>query len=73
MEQRIRQCANGTHDQIGADPLLRDPDNGDFRLTANSPAIDNGKDMSAFGIIQDFDGVSRLKGSGWDIGAFVYE
>jgi parallel beta-helix repeat protein len=31
--------AKGTHDQVGVDPLLLDPENEDFRLMEGSPAI----------------------------------
>jgi Periplasmic copper-binding protein (NosD) len=51
-----------------ADPLFRDPEALNFRLTAESPAIDLA--MEAFSPETDFDGVARAKGPRPDIGAF---
>lgn len=41
----------------------------DFRLKANSKAIDAGKDVSAYGIKLDFEGSPRPRGEGYDVGA----
>ncbi len=69
---------------INADPLFVDPEAGDFRLQASSPAIDQGGDLSAAGIIDDAIGTPRPQdgdglgagttgdGSDYDIGAFEY-
>jgi len=54
---------------IVADPLFVDPDNGDFRLQADSPAIDAGVDV---GLLKDFDGNPIPYGSAPDIGAYEY-
>lgn len=51
------------------DPLFADPENGDFRLQSNSPAIDNGTDI---GLTLDFAGNSIPQGNGTDIGAYEY-
>lgn len=40
-----------------------------FRLTAYSPLIDAGANT---GVPDDFDGISRPRGAGYDIGAFEY-
>jgi|GEM_PF-1110115 len=56
----------GTDCQIG-DPLWVDPANGDFHLQAGSPAVDTGS--AALAPADDFDGVARPQGSGFDIGA----
>ncbi|HEX5035650.1 MAG TPA: choice-of-anchor Q domain-containing protein [bacterium] len=54
---------------IGADPLLADPDAGDFHLLAGSPAVDAG-DASAPSLpAEDFEGESRVIGAAPDIGA----
>lgn len=42
----------------------------DFRLTASSPAVDGGKDVSTYGITFDYDLKPRPGGSVFDIGAF---
>lgn len=44
----------------------------DFHLTSNNDAsIDKGIDLAAY-IREDFDGVLRPQGLGWDIGAYEY-
>ena len=43
----------------------------DFSLLSNSPAIDNGVDLSEEGFNSDFDGNLRESGA-WDIGAYEY-
>ncbi len=50
--------------------LFVDTLNGDFRLRANSPAIDAGFDMSSKGLSFDIDNLPRPSGNGYDIGAF---
>lgn len=54
------------------DPLFRDPDNEDFRLQSNSPAIDNGTDV---GLTHDFEGtpIPQPPGGDPDIGAYEYQ
>lgn len=51
---------------ITADPLLADPDEGDFHLTVHSPCIDTGTDA---GVFDDFEGDVRPFGNGFDMGA----
>lgn len=51
-----------------ADPLFRDFDGRDFRLMAESPAIDGA--IPAYSPDTDFDGVVRSKGPRPDVGAF---
>ena len=66
----------GTRGNLSADPLLLDLENGDFRLTVTSPAIDAGAETLSPAI--DFDGVVRpVDGDGdgranTDIGAFEF-
>jgi len=52
-----------------AEPQFVDPDNGDFRLKAGSPGIDQGTDV---GIKSDLEGTPRPQGKAVDIGAFEY-
>jgi len=55
-----------------ADPLLADPANGDFHLTADSPARESGQ-LFANGIPwKDFEGDPRVPASTVDIGADEY-
>jgi len=68
------------HDCISVDPLLVDPDNGDFHLQPMSPCIDAGCNIP--GLAEDFEGdprrfdavqgESRGDGSHFDIGADEY-
>ena len=53
---------------ISQDPLFIQPPN-DFRLQADSPAIDAGANT---GVNQDFDGNVRPRGDGYDIGAYEH-
>jgi hypothetical protein len=64
-----------------ADPKFFDPANNDFRLQADSPAIDKGIETTVFqtfynlygiDIKKDFDANLRPQGAGWDIGAYEY-
>ncbi len=53
---------------LDLDPLFVDPENGDYRLQPNSPAIDAG---TLDGAPQnDLDGTPRPQGAGIDMGAF---
>ena len=72
---RIENCLSGI------DPLFQDPDAGDYRLTASSPAIDVGENRFADGslgdegfpaIETDFDGNGRIYGRSVDMGAHEY-
>jgi parallel beta-helix repeat protein len=56
----------GANDII-ADPKFVDPTKGDFRLQADSPALDSG--LVSVAPARDFYGVSRPQGSGIDRGA----
>ncbi len=52
------------------DPLLQDPDNGDFYPKSNSKTIDAGVNLTEFST--DADGRIRPNGNLWDIGAYEY-
>lgn len=56
--------------EIVADPHFVDPTTNDFRLQADSPAIDSGLDV---GVSVDLDGRPRPVGEGFDVGAYEFE
>ncbi len=51
--------------------LFTDPTNGNFQLSATSPAVDQGTDENAPG--NDFSGKPRPSGNEFDIGAFEFQ
>lgn len=55
---------------LDADPLFVDPEGGDYRLQAGSPAIDAGTTEGA--PAEDLDGNPRPLGTGVDIGAYEH-
>jgi hypothetical protein len=60
----------GPNDMVDTDPLMVDPEGGDFTLTDGSPAIDTGLDIAE--VAADHDGTPRPQGEGWDVGAFEH-
>lgn len=52
------------------DARFVDPGNGDFRLQADSPAIDAGVSIQGFNI--DRQGTTRPQGNAWDLGAYEF-
>ena len=54
------------------DPAFVDPDNGDFRLSAGSPAINAGRVITEATIDEDRSGTPMPQGSAPDIGAYEY-
>lgn len=60
------------------DPLFAAPEDGDYRLSADSPCIDAGSDLDGTAPDHDLEGVDRpLDGDedevvAWDMGAFEY-
>ncbi len=59
--------ASGPNDMI-ADPQFMNPSYGNFRLKSTSPAINSGMKFNS--VKTDFEGDSRIKGSGADRGAY---
>jgi len=55
---------------INQDPLFAVTQNGDYRLSSNSPCIDTGTSTDA--PATDIEGTSRPQGSGYDMGAYEY-
>ncbi len=55
---------------ISEDPMFVNPDAMDFHLSAGSPLIDFGTALAS--VPDDYDGVARPQGSGYDIGAFEF-
>jgi uncharacterized repeat protein (TIGR01451 family) len=51
-------------------PMLANPSGYDFRLTSGSPAIDTG--MMLADVPQDYAGLARPQGAGYDLGAFEF-
>ncbi|MDJ0754321.1 MAG: right-handed parallel beta-helix repeat-containing protein [Ardenticatenaceae bacterium] len=45
---------------------------GNYELQSTSPAVDQGIDVSALGVIWDMANVSRPRGTAYDIGAYEY-
>lgn len=60
-----------TDNITNTDPLFTDTANHDYRLQSGSQARDAGLTLSD--VTDDIDGVSRPKGSAYDIGAYEYE
>jgi hypothetical protein len=56
------------HNLTSSDPLPVDPAGGDFRLQAQSPAVDHGDALAD--VTRDRDGCPRPSGLGYDIGAY---
>ncbi len=52
------------------DPLFINPESGVYHLRQDSPAIDAGITLAE--VINDFDGISRPQGAGYDIGVYEY-
>jgi predicted outer membrane repeat protein len=63
----IQKGYSGTGN-INSDPLFINPENGNFRLESGSPCVNTGNSEGAPDI--DFEGTSRPKGSGYDMGAY---
>ena len=51
-------------------PLFIDPANNNFQLQSDSPAINTG--MTIAEVSADIAGISRPRGTGYDIGAYEY-
>ena len=63
----IQDWTGGGTGNISDDPQLVDPEAGDFHLRSYSPCIDGGASIPD--LTDDFEGDSRPRGSGYDIGA----
>ena len=55
---------------FGTDPLFINASSGNFHLLSNSPAVDAG--LATGAPDEDFDGIFRPQGTGFDIGAYEY-
>jgi gliding motility-associated-like protein len=45
----------------------------DYHLQSASPAVNTGKDLTAYGVTFDYDEKSRPKGTGFDVGAYEFQ
>lgn len=61
---------NNVYIPLIADAKFVNPALDDYRLQPGSPAINAGRDVSAWGVTFDFDNTSRPSGANWDLGAF---
>ena len=61
-------ASGGAHD-VSGDPLFVNPAGDNYHLTTGSPAIDMGANV---GVTTDLDGIARLQGKGYDVGAYEY-
>jgi hypothetical protein len=66
----VKQPEYDQHGMYGVDPGFVDPVAGDYRLRADSPAVDKG--VSVAGFDYDKDRILRPRGAAWDIGAYEY-
>jgi len=64
------EAASGQTDNIDSIPGFTDPDSEDLHLITGSACVDAGTSVMASS--EDYDGVSRPQGAGYDIGAFEY-
>jgi hypothetical protein len=63
-----KQPAYDKHSMFGIDPRFVDPDEGDYYLRVDSPAIDAGLALVEFNY--DANAVERPQGRAWDIGPY---
>ena len=57
---------------IASDPILINPAEEDYRISASSPAVDAGSSDVSFIVTVDYRGVPRPQGAAYDIGAYEY-
>ncbi|MBW2254752.1 MAG: hypothetical protein JRI25_09175, partial [Deltaproteobacteria bacterium] len=62
----------GTNGNLSQPPVFTDETNDEFTLVWGSWCIDNGLDTTSYGVIDDYVGVLRPFGPGYDIGAYEY-
>ncbi len=62
-----KQPGYDQHSLFGVAPGFVDPAAGDFRLAADSPAVDRG--IAVIGFNYDREGTARPQGNDWDVGA----
>ena len=63
--------ATYSNNKEATDPKLFCPSAYDFRLVSGSPAIDAGLTLS--GVTNDFSGITRPQGAGYDMGAYEFD
>ena len=67
-------CANPAplHDKWNVNPQFVDSASGDYHINSSSPAIDVGYNLGSL-VTDDFNGISRPQGAGYDIGAYEFQ
>ena len=61
---------NNLYIPLIADAKFVNPSLDDYRLLSGSPAVNTGRDVSAFGVTFDLDNAGRPAGAAWDLGAY---
>lgn len=64
------QNSNNLYIPLIADAKFTNPALDDYSLTAESPAVNSGRNVGAYGVTFDFDNKARPSGANWDLGAF---
>ena len=64
--------ADGGTNVTDSDPMFKDPDNENFRLTGGSPAINRGNNAFVNGVTTDLAGNPRISGGVVDLGPYEF-
>jgi hypothetical protein len=64
------QNSNNLYIPLLANARFTNPSLDDYSLLSDSPALNAGRDVGAFGVTFDIDNKARPSGSNWDLGAY---